>query len=401
MKIQFSPPDISDLEIQNVVDSLKSGWITTGPKTKLLERKMAEYVGLSQSVCLNSATAGLELVLRIMGIGPGDEVITSAYTYTASASVIVHVGAKPILCDIQEHSFDFDEEDLKRKINSRTKAIIPVDIAGKIVNYKKLYDLVNDFSSIFSPNNEEQKKLGRILILADAAHSFGAKKDGKYSGNFADFSVFSLHAVKNLTSAEGGNVVWSKQINAVLPDLYKKFMLLSLHGQTKDALSKTKSGSWEYDIITTGYKCNMTDIHAAIGLAQLERYDNLLKRRREIYNLYLSYLNVDYFDIFDHLSENDQSSMHLMLVNIKNIDDKQRNVIIKDMAEHEVPLNVHYKPLPLLTAYKKLGFDIKNFNNSYNRYKNIITLPLHTLLSDDDVKFICEKLNDIVGNLYV
>ncbi|MBR5027501.1 DegT/DnrJ/EryC1/StrS aminotransferase family protein [Candidatus Saccharibacteria bacterium] len=396
-KIPFSPPDISEKEIQNVVEVLRSDWITTGPKTKEFEEKIAEYCGAKKAVCLNSNTACQEMVLKVLGVGPGDEVITSAYTYTASASVIDHVGAKIVLVDTKKDSYEMDYDALENAITEKTKVIIPVDIAGVMCDYDKIYEIVEKKKNLFKPNNELQKLYGRIIVAADAAHSFGATYKGKRSGSVADFTSFSFHAVKNLTTAEGGALTW-KHIEGLDDEaLYKEFMLWSLHGQSKDALAKNKLGAWEYDIIYTGHKCNMTDIMAAIGLAQLERYPELLERREQIVNLYNELLNKEKIDIISHKDGNSISSKHLLLTRVKGIDENKRNEIIMKLAEAGIASNVHYKPLPMHTAYKKLGFDIKNYPNAFDMYKNEISLPLHTKLSDDDVKFICETYNKILG----
>ena len=396
-KIPFSPPDISEKEIQNVVEVLRSDWITTGPKTKEFEEKIAEYCGAKKAVCLNSNTACQEMVLKVLGVGPGDEVITSAYTYTASASVIDHVGAKIVLVDTKKDSYEMDYDALENAITEKTKVIIPVDIAGVMCDYDKIYEIIEKKKNLFKPNNELQKIYGRIIVAADAAHSFGATYKGKRSGSVADFTSFSFHAVKNLTTAEGGALTW-KHIDGLDDEaLYKEFMLWSLHGQSKDALAKNKLGAWEYDIIYTGHKCNMTDIMAAIGLAQLERYPELLERREQIVNLYNELLNKEKIDIISHKDGNSISSKHLLLTRAKGIDENKRNEIIIKLAEAGIASNVHYKPLPMHTAYKNLGFDIKNYPNAFDMYKNEISLPLHTKLSDDDVKFICETYNKILG----
>jgi len=394
--IQFSPPDITDKEIENVIDALKSGWITTGPKTKEFETKIAEYCGTEKAVCLNSQTACQEMTLRVLGVGPGDEVITSAYTYTASASVIEHIGAKIVLIDTQKDSYEMDYESLENAITEKTKVIIPVDIAGVMCDYDKIFEIVERKKNLFKANNEIQKLYGRVIVSADAAHSFGATYKGKKSGSVADFTCFSFHAVKNLTTAEGGAVTW-RTINGLNnEEIYKNFMLYSLHGQSKDALAKTKLGAWEYDIVYTGYKCNMTDIMAAIGLAQLERYPILLERRKKIIELYNKLLNTEKINFLNHYKGNNNSSGHLMLTRINNIDENKRNEIITKLAEKGIASNVHYKPLPMHTAYKNLGFDIKNYPNAYNQYKNEISLPLHTLLSNEDVKYICQEYNKLV-----
>ena len=391
-EIKFSPPDISDKEIEEVIDTLKSGWITTGPKTKLFENKIAEYCGTNKAVCLNSNTAGLELILRILGIGQGDEVIVPAYTYTASASVIDHVGAKIVFVDCAKNSYEMDYNTLEQHINQNTKAIIAVDIAGIPADFDKIYEIVNCKKDVFKAKTEIQKTIGRIAVIADSAHSFGASRNGKMTGNIADFSSFSFHAVKNLTTAEGGAVTWRHIEGIDDEELYKEFMLWSLHGQNKDALSKSKSGGWEYDIKIPGYKCNMTDIMAAIGLAQFERYPELLKRRKEIiekYNEAFKDMNVQ---VLEHYAENYTSSGHLYLMRFLGLNEEQRNKLIMDLAEKGIPTNVHYKPLPMMTAYKNLGFDIKDYPNAYDMYKNEITLPLHTLLSDEQVEYIIENV---------
>lgn len=392
--IPFSPPDITDLEIQEVVDTLKSGWITTGPKTKMFENKIAEYCKTPKTVCLNSNTAGLELILRILEIGEGDEVIVPAYTYTASASVVNHVGAKIVFVDCKKDSFEMDYDLIEEKITENTKAIIAVDIAGIIANYDKIFEIVKKNKEKFKPSNEIQKKLGRIAVIADAAHSFGAKDKNRMSGSIADFTSFSFHAVKNLTTAEGGATTW-KSIDGIDNEwLYKQFMLWSLHGQNKDALNKNKAGQWEYDIKIPGYKCNMTDIMASIGLAQLKRYDALLARRREIiskYNNAFRDLNVQFLD---HYNKERQSSGHLYLMRLIEKNEDQRNDLINKLAEQGITTNVHYKPLPMMTAYKNLGYDIKDYPNAYEMYKNEITLPLHTLLTDEEIEYIIEKVKE-------
>ena len=394
--IKFSPPDISGAEIAGVVDTLKSGWITTGPKTKLFEKRIAEYCGTSKAVCLNSNTAGLELILRILGIGQGDEVIVPVYTYTASASVVNHVGAKIVFVDCKKDGLAMDYVAMKNAITSNTKAIIAVDIAGIPADYDYIYEIVEEKKSYFVPANEIQQKLGRIAVIADAAHSFGAMYKGKHTGSVADFSSFSFHAVKNLTTAEGGAVTWKELPEIDNEWLYSQFMLWSLHGQNKDALQKSKANSWEYDIKLAGYKCNMTDIMAAIGLAQLDRYDDMLARRKEIiekYNAAFSALDVT---LLNHYTEEHISSGHLYLVRLNGKDVEYRNEVITKMAELGVATNVHYKPLAMMTAYKDLGYDISNFPNAYDMYKNEITLPLHTLLSDEDVEYIIQAFIEVL-----
>lgn len=401
MNIKFSPPDIGELEIQNVVEVLKSGWITTGPKTKLFERKIAEYCGTSRAACLNSATAGLELILKILGIGAGDEVITSAYTYTASASVIEHVGAKIVLCDTAKDSYELDYDKLAQLINSRTKAIIAVDIAGKIADYTRIYDVINAFDGQFEFKSDIMKQLGRIAVIADAAHSFGAVHNGQKSGQIADFTSFSFHAVKNLTTAEGGAVTW-RDINGIENEwIYNQFMLWSLHGQSKDALAKTRVGAWEYDIEILGHKCNMTDIMAGIGLAQLERYGSILARRKEIIGMYDTAFKDLPIQRVQHYTNMSDSSGHLYLTRVDGLSEEQRNTVIIKMAERGIATNVHYKPLPMHTAYKSLGFDIAQYPNAYAQYKNEITLPLHTRLSDDEVNYVIDNYIKIIKEIIV
>lgn len=397
--ISFSPPDIGQSEIDEVVQVLRSGWITTGPKTKLFESQIAAYCGTKKAVCLNSATAGLELALRILGVGEGDEVITSAYTYTASASVIEHVGAKIVLCDIASGGYEMDYDKLPDLITEKTKVIIPVDIAGKICNYDKLYEIVKASANKFKPNGAIQEKFGRVILLADAAHSFGAERHGLKSGNIADISVFSFHAVKNLTTAEGGAVTW-RETSAIDDEaFYHEFMLWSLHGQSKDALAKTKKGAWEYDIKMCGMKCNMTDIMAAIGIAQLKRYSSILNRRREIIGRYDEVIKNKLAETLDHYGDDYASSGHLYLTNVFGADEGSRNRIITKMAERGVAANVHYKPLPMHTAYINLGFDIKDYPQAFMRYANELTLPLHTLLTDDDAEYVAEVYSNAVKEL--
>lgn len=390
MHIAFSPPDITEEEIAEVVDTLKSGWITTGPKTKEFEREIAEFCHTSKAVCLNSATACAEMTLRVLGIGPGDEVITSAYTYTASASVVCHVGAKLVLIDTKKDSYEMDYDQLENAITEKTKAIIPVDIAGVICDYERIYEIVNKKKSLFHANNEIQKKIGRIAIVADAAHAFGAERDGKRCGELADFTSFSFHAVKNLTTAEGGAVVWKDIEGVDNEEVYKRYMLLSLHGQSKDALAKTQLGAWEYDIVEPYFKCNMTDIMAAIGLAQMRRYPGLLARRKEIIEKYNEGLKGLPVDVLQHYGDDFASSGHLYLTRIQGKKREECNEIIKRMAEYGVATNVHYKPLPMLSAYKKLGFDIQDYPNAYALFENAITLPLHTQLTDEEVDYIID-----------
>ena len=392
--IKFSPPDITEKELSEVSQALSSGWITTGPRTKLFEQKIADYCKTEKAVCLNSATACMEMILRVLGVGPGDEVITSAYTYTASASVICHVGATPVLVDTAENSFEMDYTALKNAITPKTKAIIPVDIAGKMCDYEKIFEVVESQKDLFVANNDLQKNFGRVVVIADAAHAFGAEQNGKICGSVADFTSFSFHAVKNLTTAEGGALTWKSRDGIDNDALYKQFMLWSLHGQSKDALSKTQLGSWEYDILYPAYKCNMTDIMAAIGLVQLERYNSLLEKRRQVIEKYNDALKDLPVTVLRHFDEKNKSSGHLYLVRLNGKNEQDRNRLIELMAQKGVATNVHYKPLPMLTAYKNLGFDIKNFPNAYNMYKNEVTLPLHTLLTDDDVGYVMNSFKD-------
>lgn len=395
MNIPFSPPDIGEEEINNVIDALKSGWITTGPKTKQFEKEIAQLCNTEKAVCLNSATAALELTLRILGIGEGDEVITSSYTYTASASPIAHVGAKIVLVDTRKDSFEMDYEKLASAITEKTKVIIPVDVAGILCDYDKIFKIVEEKKKLFKANNDIQKIYNRIIIVADSAHGFGAKKDGKMSGEFADFTTFSFHAVKNLTTGEGGAAVWKNKEGLDNEAIYKQYQLLSLHGQTKDALHKNALGAWEYDIVDTYYKCNMTDIMAGIGLAQIARYPKLVERRHQIISKYNEAFKDLPIMVLNHKDENHRSSGHLYITRIKGIDEKQRNEIIIKMAERGIACNVHYKPLPMLTAYKKLGFDIVNYPNAYDFYKNEITLPLYSKLTDEQVEYIIENFKEI------
>lgn len=408
MNVPFSPPDISEEEIKGVVDTLQSGWITTGPKTKEFEKRIAAYCGTDGAVCLNSATACMEMTLRLFGIGPGDEVITTAYTYTATASSICHTGAKPVIVDTQKDSLEMDYEKLEQAITPATKAVMPVDVAGVLCDYSKIYEIVEKKKELYQPSeNPYQKALGRILVLADCAHGFGAEKEGKKSGQWADFTSFSFHAVKNLTTAEGGAVVWKNLDGVDSAEIYREYMLLSLHGQTKDALSKTKAGAWEYDILFPAYKCNMTDIQAAIGLAQLDRYEGLLKRRQEIiarYNVGMDKIAKETgikLHYLPHKTDNAVSSGHLYLLRVEGITAQMRNDIIQYMGEKGVAANVHYKPLPLLTAYKNMGFDIENYPHAYEQFVNEISLPLHTKLTDEQIEYVIqifsEALNAVKG----
>lgn len=394
--IPFSPPDVTDAEIQEVILAMKSGWITTGPRTKEFERKIAEFVGVNKAACLNSATAAMELVLRIMGIGPGDEVITSAYTYTASASVIDHVGAKIVLVDTAPNSFEMDYSKLEEAITEKTKMIISVDLAGKMCDYDKIYEIVENKKALFQANNQYQAVYNRVMVMADAAHAFGAKRKGLNCGQVADFTCFSFHAVKNVTTAEGGAVVWRNDRGIDDEDIYKEFMLYSLHGQSKDALAKNVKGAWEYDIVYPAYKCNMTDILASFGLIQLSRYEGLMERRREIIEMYDEALRPLGIQTLEHYGDDFSSTGHLYLTRIPGITEEERNQIISNMAEAGIATNVHYKPLPMFTAYKNLGFDIIDYPNALEMYQNEITLPLHTLLSDLEVHYITDKLNKAI-----
>ena len=397
--IPFSPPDISEDEINEVIDTLKSGWITTGPKTKELERRLSEFTTTPKTVCLNSATAALELVLRVLGIGEGDEVIVPAMTYTASCSVIYHVGAKAVIVDIQKDGHEMDYEALENAITEKTKAVIPVDLAGIPCDYDKIFEVVNAKKSLFKANSEYQEKLGRIAVVADGAHALGSVYKGVKVGAVADFTTFSFHAVKNFTTAEGGSVTWKENPNFDNEELYKEFQIYSLHGQTKDALAKTKAGSWEYDIVIPGYKCNMTDIMASIGLVQLDRYPKLLERRVELVEQYNKAFEGTRVVPLIHYADTYKSSGHLYITHIKGATYEQRGEIITKMAERGISCNVHYKPLPLLTAYSNLGFDIKDYPNAYDYFVNEVTLPLHTRLSDEDVKVIVENFKEIVAEV--
>ena len=395
-KISFSPPDISEMEIEEVAAALRSGWITTGPRVKELEKKIASYVGAAGCVCLNSQTACAEMALRVLGIGPGDEVITCAYTYTASASVIDHVGAKIVLVDTQKDSPEIDYSALESAITDKTKAVIPVDLAGIPCDYDRIFDIVERKKSIFTPSNDIQSAIGRIAVLADTAHAFGARLNGKMIGSVADFSSFSFHAVKNFTTAEGGALTWRSVPGIGDDEIYKKLQLLSLHGQSKSALEKSQIGAWEYDIVGTYYKCNLTDVAAAIGLVQFERYPQMLKRRKDIIQRYDAAFRPLGVKTLDHYTDNIESSGHLYLTRIPGISAQQRNDIIIKMAEEGIVCNVHYKPLPMHTAYKNLGFDISDYPNAYSNFVNEITLPLHTCLSDEDVEYIIEKYTEIL-----
>lgn len=396
INIPFSPPDITEAEIDEVCEVLRSGWITTGPKTKEFERRLAEYCGTEKVACLNSATAALELNLRVLGIGEGDEVIVPAYTYTASASAAIHVGAKVIFIDIKPDSFEMDYDLMEKAITDKTKAIIPVDLAGIICDYERIYAAVENKKHLFIPANDIQEAMGRVAVVADCAHALGASRNGMKAGQIADFTSFSFHAVKNLTTAEGGAATWKTIDGVDNEELYKKYMLFSLHGQSKDALAKTKAGAWEYDIVGAWYKCNMTDITAAIGLKQLERYPSLLEKRKEIIRKYDETCDKLGIIHLEHYGENHSSSGHLYITRIPDISEETRNAIITEMAERGISCNVHYKPLPMMTAYKNLGCDIADFPNAHSFFKNEITLPLHTKLSDEDVNAVCENFSEVV-----
>ena len=396
-KIPFSPPDMSEAEINEVAEALRSGWITTGPKTKEFERLIALCCQTEQAVCLNSATACMELILRVLGVGQGDEVITPAYTYTATASVTCHVGAKVVMVDTAPDSFEMDYDKLADAITERTKVVLPVDLAGVVCDYDKIFAAVESKKHLFSPANDIQKAYGRVIVLADAAHAFGAKWHGKMCGEIADFTSFSFHAVKNLTTAEGGALTWRNHDGVDNESLYKQFQLLSLHGQNKDAFAKTRLGAWEYDIVAPYYKCNMTDVMAGIGLAQLKRYPEMLYRRRQIIERYNEGLKGCDVQVLDHFGDDHSSSGHLYLVRLLGEDVEYRNVVIEQMAERGIACNVHYKPLPIMTAYKNLGFDIADYPNAYNQYHNEITLPLHTSLTDEDVEYVISNFVDIIS----
>lgn len=395
--IPFSPPDISEVEINEVCDALRSGWITTGPKTKLLEKKVVEWLGVPKAVCLNSQTACAETALRILGVGEGDEVIVPAYTYTASASVVCHVGAKLVLIDCQKNSLEMDYDALETAITEKTKVIIPVDLGGIPCDYDRIFQIVESKKDLFHPANEIQEKIGRVAVMADAAHAFGASWHGRMVGSIADFTNFSYHAVKNFTTAEGGAMTW-KHIDGIDDEeIYHQAQLFSLHGQSKDALAKTQLGAWEYDIVGTWYKCNMTDVAAAMGLAQFERYPGMLTRRKEIIGRYDTAFKPLGVEVLDHYTNAYVSSGHLYITRVLGITDQQRREIIIKMAEAGVACNVHYKPLPMHTAYKKLGFDIKDFPNAYAHYENEITLPMHTKLTDEEVEYVIDTYQSILG----
>lgn len=395
--VPFSPPDVTEAEIAEVCGALRSGWITTGPRTKEFEKLIAMCCQTHTAVCLNSATACMELILRVLGVGPGDEVITSAYTYTATASVTCHVGAKVVMIDTAPGSFEMDYDKLADAITERTKVVIPVDLGGVVCDYDSVFAAVESKRHLFRPANEIQKAFGRVVVLADAAHAFGAQWHGKMCGGIADFTSFSFHAVKNLTTAEGGALTWLPIPGLDDEWLYKQFQLLSLHGQNKDALAKTKLGAWEYDIVAPNFKCNMTDIMAGLGLAQLKRYPELLYRRRQIIERYNEALKDCPVQVLDHYGDDHSSSGHLYLVRLLGKDVQERNAVIEEMAARGIACNVHYKPLPMMTAYKALGFDIADYPNAYNQYCNEITLPLHTCLSDEDVEYVISNFTDILS----
>lgn len=396
--IPFSPPDITEAEINLVAEVLRSGWITTGPRTKELEKKIATLCHTNRAVCLNSATSCMESILRLLGVGPGDEVITTAYTYTATASVVVHVGATLKIIDTQPDSLEMDYDKMEAAITERTKVVVPVDLGGIVCNYDRIFEAVERKRSLFVPANDIQKAIGRVAVMCDAAHALGAMRGGKMCGEIADFTSFSFHAVKNFTTAEGGALTWRDIPGIDNEYIYKQFMLLSLHGQSKDALAKTQLGSWEYDIVAPLYKCNMTDIMAAIGLVQYDRYPQLLQRRRDIIAQYDRALKPLGIDTMEHYGEDFASSGHLYIIRLKGHDADYRNRVINEMAERGIACNVHYKPLPLLSAYKNMGFDIKDYPNAYDMFHNALTLPLHTRLSDEDVQYVIDNLTDILKN---
>ena len=395
-QISFSPPDMSELEINEITEALRSGWITTGPKTKEFERRIAAYCGVNKAVCLNSQTACAEMALRVLGIAEGDEIIVPAYTYTASASVVCHVGATLKLIDVQKNSLEMDYEALEAAITEKTKVIIPVDLGGVPCDYDRIFKIIEKKKYLFQPNNKIQRAIGRVSVNTEAAHPFGAKWHGKIIGSIADFSSFSFHAVKNLTTAEGGALTWKSIPGIDDEEIYRQLQLLSLHGQSKDALAKTQLGAWEYDVIGPWYKCNMTDIMAGIGIAQLSRYDGMLERRKEIIEKYDAAFKPLGVEVLPHYTDEYQSSGHLYITRVPKISLEQRQEIIVKMAEAGIACNVHYKPLPMMTAYKKLGFDIKDYPNAYERFVNEITLPLHTKLTNEDVEYIVEKYKEII-----
>ena len=402
MKVPFSPPDMTEQEVDLVKEAILSGWITTGPKTKEFERLIAMCCGTEKAVCLNSATACMESILRVLGVGPGDEVITSAYTYTATASVTCHVGAKVVLVDTKPGSFEMDYQKMADAITERTKVVIPVDLGGVPCDYDQIFAAVESKKQLFKPANDLQKAFGRVIVMADAAHAFGARWHGRMVGEIADFTSFSFHAVKNLTTAEGGALTWVSRDGIDNEALYKQFQLLSLHGQSKDALAKTQLGAWEYDIVAPYYKCNMTDIMAAIGLVQLNRYPEMMHRRRQIIERYNEGVKDLPVQVLNHYPADDpttQSSGHLYITRLLGRTDEERRAVIVKMAERGIACNVHYKPLPLMTAYKALGFDIKDYPNAYNQFVNEVTLPLHTRLTDEMMEYVISNYVDIIKNL--
>lgn len=395
--ISFSPPDMTEAEIAEVAEALRSGWITTGPRTKEFENLISLCCQTEKSVCLNSATACMELILRVLGVGPGDEVITSAYTYTATASVTCHVGAKVVLVDTAPGSFEMDYEKLAEAITERTKVVVPVDLGGIVCDYDWIFAAVESKKHLFRPANDLQQAFGRVVVLSDAAHAFGAQWHGRMCGEIADFTSFSFHAVKNLTTAEGGALTWRPIPGVDNEWLYKQFQLLSLHGQSKDALAKTQLGAWEYDIVAPNFKCNMTDIMAGIGLAQLKRYPEMLRRRRELIGRYDEALKGCPVQVLEHYGADHSSSGHLYIVRLLGRDVAERNDVIVRMAERGIACNVHYKPLPMMTAYKALGFDIADYPNAYDQYRNEVTLPLHTRLTDEDAEYIISNFVDVIS----
>lgn len=394
--IPFSPPDVTEAEAQEIAEALKSGWITTGPRTKMLEAQVATLCHTDRAVCLNSATACMEAALRVLGVGPGDEVIVPAYTYTATASVVTHVGAQLVMIDCAPNSFEIDYDKLASLITERTKVVMPVDLGGVVCDYDKVFAAVESKAHLFHPSNEIQKNFGRVVVLADAAHAFGAEWHGKRCGEIADFTSFSFHAVKNFTTAEGGALTWKSRPGIDNEAIYKHIQLLSLHGQNKDALAKTKLGAWEYDIVAPYYKSNMTDIMAAIGLVQMKRYPSMLERRKVIIERYNEAFKSFNVQVLNHFGADHRSSGHLYLIRLLDKTLEERNEIITRMAERGIACNVHYKPLPMMTAYKNLGFNIENYPNAYNQYHNEVTLPLHTLLSDEDVEYIISNFTEII-----
>lgn len=396
MTVSFSPPDVTDAEVLEVAEALRSGWITTGPKTKELERQVAEFCGTARAVCLNSQTACAEMVLRLLGVGAGDEVIVPAYTYTASCSVICHVGATPVMIDTQADSLEMDYDAVEAAVTEKTKAIIAVDLGGVPCDYDRLFAIVEKKKTLFRPANRIQEAMGRVAVMADTAHAFGASRKGVPAGRLADFSSFSFHAVKNLTTAEGGALTWLPINGVDDEEIYHQMQLFSLHGQSKDALAKTKLGAWEYDVVGTWYKCNMTDIAAAMGLAQMKRYPAMLSRRRAIVEKYDAAFKPLGVEVLPHYTDTHTSSGHLYITRVPGITAEQRSDIIVKMAERGIACNVHYKPLPMFTAYKAMGFDIANYPNAYARFVNEITLPLHTCLTDEQVDYVIENFTDIL-----